>query len=326
MAVFAFSGFASKPSTSELISCASGGHGDSSDNGVYSFSLAADSPAWVERCAPTLLESRVPNVEYQPDGKPTSRHTYSRQFYVPSIDKVIQVSATGLYGSGYDAQKTDGFSLTTNTWDPAGTYTNNPANGRGIAVDPTRNIIWTASMKRFDPSTNTYSSGTGTGSVQLRFPAVYYPVRDVIFSCQWGDGWTDASASGGLNACIISNATNPVQTAITFNSSAAYTTFVSEAANGLCAGMTYDSANGVFYWYSGIQSSNLYKIIPNNTSVWDMEIFQYAAGSASMPTVFASGFNGRIHYFPNLKGIALYPTGGSGVSQAQSIYFIKTSN
>jgi len=51
-AACAFSGMTLKPSTSEVIIAAAGGHGDSSDNRVVSIKLSADAPQWVQRCAP----------------------------------------------------------------------------------------------------------------------------------------------------------------------------------------------------------------------------------------------------------------------------------
>lgn len=326
--IWAYSGFASKLDTCELFSTATGGHGDSSDNGVYSIKLSDDSPVWVQRTAPTPVGSRVPNVSYQPDGKPTSRHTYDRLHYIPAVDRVMMVGGENMAGNANTDFSINGWCPTTNQWDAQGTYIAAPPDGSfGMTTDLVNNLVWLSfSGAAYNPVTNAYVHTGANTTVPMRFPTVMDTTRNILFCCQFGNGVTGIGQP--LNASKLTITGTPVQTRITFNSSAAYTQFLADNDTvGIIPGMTYDDTNDVFYWYNGQagQENHLYVIHPNNGSVWDMTMFSFASGSATMTTCAASGMNGRVKYFPLLKGVAFYPTGGSLQFASQPLFFLKTS-
>lgn len=328
---FAFSGLVSKRDTCELFAAANGGHGDSSDNGVYSFGpkgqgLLADNPTWIRRCASTV--SPVPDIPLQSDGKPTSRHTYSRLAYSSLTRQIIMVGGDGMQGGGFsDTSWIHKYNVDNDVWDAPEAYTYNGSTfGFGLTGDPQSGLIWLASLNTWNPLTKAVSSVPSAKPVPLRFPAVVAPDLNILFCLQIGDGWTNSGST--INASKVTLDTK-IQTAITFNASAAYTQFVNDLAIArFVPGMDYDSINGVFYWYQGQagQENHLYVIRPNVGSVWDMELFSFAIGSATMTTQSSTGFCGRLEYFPLLKGVVLYPIGPSNLNRDTCpMYFLKTS-
>lgn len=124
-----------------------GGHGDGSDNGVYAIELGLDVPA------PVMLKAGSPSVQidvsYYEDGTPSSRHTYWHLQFVRSLDGMMQVGGAAMYGTGnYGDAKINRFRLSTNTWDPAGTFADRGASGlaaEGVCQDADENIyVWHA--------------------------------------------------------------------------------------------------------------------------------------------------------------------------------------
>lgn len=329
--VYAFSGVVAKHSTCELLIPATGGHSDSSDNGVYGINLKDDSPRLAVRTPPTPVGIRVPDVDYQPDGKPTSRHTYSHAHYLASIDRVMLIGGQGQWVNAHTIPCTTGWCPSTNQWDPAPTYVYNNTYNNGVCADDINNVVWTVTATAFNPATNTYSKTGCNQTVPARMPYAMDTNRMLLFCLNFGNGITTPIGQP-LNASKTTNLTGsgaPVQTRITFNDSPGYQQLMldSQTTGALIPGMVYDSINDVFYWYNGLagQENNLYVIHPNSTNVWDITLFPFAAGSPTMTTQAPSGLNGRIAYFPLLKGIVIWPLGGQLNWTTQPMYFLKTS-
>lgn len=330
--IFAYSGLTVKRDTCELFSVACGGHGDSSDNGVYAFGpkgqgLLADNPVWIQRCAPTPVGSRVPNVFYQLDNKPTSRHSYDRQHYAKG--KIHIIGGTGLTGSAYDDYSFRyEYDVASDTWGKPIPF-DFSTGGYGCGVDHANGLIWRGVtpgllLRTWEPTTSTFGTPVTENGVQVRFPLIVANNLNIAFCLQFGNGFTFSTS---LQASKITLDTK-IQSTITFSPSAAYNQFLSDATSAsVVPGMDYDEANGVFYWYQGQsgQENRLYVIKPNSGNVWDITLFPFAAGSATMNTVAASGMCGRLKYLPALKGIVLFPTGGALAFASQPMYFLKTS-
>jgi hypothetical protein len=327
--IFAFSGLTVKRDTCEIFTVAVGGHGDSSDNSVNSFGpkgvgLMADAPTWIQRCAPTPAGSRVPNIPYQSDNKPTSRHSYDRHHYANG--KIHVIGGTGLTGVAVDdSTYRYEYDVATDTWGAPIPFTYGTA-GYGAAVDHANGLIWRGinQLRTWNPATDAMGPLSNYAGVQVRFPLVVANDLGIAFCLQFGNGFT---SSTGIQASKIDLATM-VQTPITFNASAAYTQFLADASSAsVVPGMDYDDANGCFLWYQGQagQENRIYKIIPNAGSTWDMALFPLAPGSVTMNTSAASGLCGRLKYLPLLKGFVIYPTGGALAFASQPMYFLKTS-
>jgi hypothetical protein len=321
----AWGGYAVRHDTNEIFLVAQGGHGDSYDNRVTSLNLSNDAPGWVLRNPPTPANQLVVAANYYADGKPSSRHIYDHAHWVPQVNRILQIGGRGTWPNGGDVSASDGFNPDTNEWDPPGTWTFTLGIGYGVAVDHVHGHIWTNGLRRFNPKTNTYDRAVaGSSAAQVRYPTVYDSLRDQMFCLMFGNG-QGANLDQGIQASRFPTS-GVGQFAVTFNASAAYTQFLAQSnpAKGY-AGMTYDSDNDKFYWYSGQagHENELYVITPppvgNPTAAWDMSLFVFASGSASLPTTPLAGLNGRIKYLPLLKGFILCPTGTG------KIYFVRTA-
>lgn len=119
--------------TNELFILASGGHGDSSDNRVVSIRLSDNAPQWVLRSAPTPSDQLVQNSPYYADGKPSSRHNYQYNHWVPAVHRLMMFGLYGTWPAAWMYPTVDGFNPDTNTWDPAGTWPN-MVSGAGFGV------------------------------------------------------------------------------------------------------------------------------------------------------------------------------------------------
>lgn len=320
----AWGSFDIRQSTGEIFVGPQAGHGDGYYNGVTKFGAMDASPAWVF-CSPggdptpfSQITSNSP--DWNADGKPVARHMYDAWKWDPITDKFVMIGAYGTYPNGNGGSASDAFDPATNTWSAHNEWPFN-STGYGYAIDTLRGILWTNGMRRVSTTSKTYLAASIAQTVGVRYPMVYDSLRDQIFSLMWGDGGP-AGPSSVLSAGVFA-CTGSTQQAITFNSSAAYTQFVADALLGTQAGMTYDTDLDVFYWYAGngAAQGRLYVITPNNTTVWDMTLFSFATGSATLDATPASGagINGRIKYHKLLKGIVINPS-GSG-----SWFFIKTS-
>jgi len=305
-AVDPWGAFCIKESNSELIIAASGGHGDSSDNGVYSIVLSADSPSWVTRkttSAPTA------NVLYYADGTPTSRHLYHHIHYIDSIDAVLLAGCRFGYGGGTPTGGgMDLFDLTTNAYLARYTYPDSPDASYGLVKDG-QGRIWTGSGRRFDPADESW---TATGASLNRFPAAYDSLRNVLFSMQYGDG---QGYDSGLNAKKVDASTGTTST-VTINASAAYTAWL--AATPAYAGMDYDAPNDRFLFYHGGEAGKVYVITPNSGTAWDMSVLATTGTPATTPASGA-GINKRFQYVPNLKGFVMLPKASS------NLWFLRTA-
>lgn len=331
-ASFVWSGWAADLDRNKLWFAAAGGHTDSSNNGVYELDLSADSPAWSVISTPTV--NPVYDIQWQADGKPTSAHTYDYCHWVPSVGRIMRHQTHGNWINAYDFSDIQTFNPDANppVWDAPGTFPTVPNNGTGCAVDHVHSEVFTSEFKMYRAATKTYANtATRNTAVETRYPVAYSTADDLFFCLQWGNGQQGYAPYPGspLNASYIKRLTGSgAQTAVTFNSSAAYTQFLAEAqsslpdSGGVCvgqAGMCYDTINNCFYWYSGQagRENHIYKITPNVGSNWDMSLMSLTG--VTMESALGSGINGRIKYFPLLKGIVLSPEG-------RQSYFIQTSN
>ena len=293
-----------------LVAAACGGH-HLSDNRVVSIDLGADAPGWILRSAPsTTVKGDVP---YYPDSRPISRHIYHMAKYVPALDRVILLGTRFAYSavSTQNFRTVDGFNLKTNTWDAPGTYPDVPLLNGGAVIDQNGDAWVANGTVKFTASTKTWSTPlTANAPVGVRYPWALDSKRGVMFGLSFGDG---EGYGTGLNAVKL---VNNVQTQIIFNASPALTQFIADAPSN--AGMDYDPINDFFLFHAGGESGRMYKILPNNTDIWDMQLFVYGPGNA-MPQSSSAGTLSRFSYMPALKGFVLMPR------QAGNLSFIRTA-
>lgn len=308
-AIDAYSGFCIKPSNSEIIIAAAGGHSDSSDNGVYSLRLSDDAPSWV-----TLRATSTPTADvlYYADGRPTSRHIYQHIHYIESIDSVLLAGCNFGYGGGTPTGPgMDLFDLQANDWQARYTYADIPSGGGYGIVQDGNACIWTSGGRKFDTATNTW---TNPGISIGRFPSAYDSTRNMLFSIVFGDG-QGYSLESGMSA-YRTNAATGVSETIAINSSAAYTAYL--AAQPTYAAMDYEPTLDKFLFYHGGETGKVYTITPNAGTAWDMAVLT-TTGTPNAAPAGGSGINKRFAYVPAYKGFVLLP------KQSSNLYFLRTA-
>jgi hypothetical protein len=325
--VDAYSGFGLREDTSELFVMCAGGHLDSSDNRVTSINLMDDAPTWLLRgeTIPAALDGnasagadRLMNVTHYLDGRPTSRHTYWNNFWMPELNRMISVGVRGEYaGATAGGTAIDGFNPDTNRWDAAGTWPDTAgADIIGIGKDGFGDV-WTAPLRHKFSHDGLYTNPSTSGSFPgWRGPARWDANAQRLVVIQFGDGF-------GYGTPVINitrmNPLSGVGEAISIADSAAKTQFIADAP--LNAGCDYCPDNGKFMFIDGRsgKQGRFYWITPNSGTTWDMEIATFAAGSASLPAVGNAGTLSKFLYIPRLKGFVFMPTSGAG------LYFLRTA-
>jgi hypothetical protein len=301
----------------KLVAPACGGH-HVPDNRVNAIELNVDAPAWPT----TPLVAASPSGTWQPDqpyctdGHPSSRHIRHTAKWMPELNRVMLIGAPALYTIVSPGSKAnvDGFNLDTNTWDAAGTYPSiiggDPYCDGGACLDPNGNAWAYGCTRKFDKTTRTWTTPlTATAPNRVRLPWARADALNMMFGLQRGDGWAGAGASA------IRHVGN-VQTQITFNASAVYAQFLVDPAYE--AGMDYDPVNNVFLFYSGNVGGLIYRITPNASTVWDMDLFPYGPGNVN-PVASTGYTQSRFTYVPAFKGFVLLPKNSSNLK------FLRTS-
>jgi hypothetical protein len=330
LALDSFCGWAYRADTGEIFVLAAGGHLDGSDNRVSSLDTMADAPAWVVRN--TASPSITVDAEYNPDGKPSSRHTYATTWWVPSINRLMLIGCRFPYGPGVTTQDAvDGFNPDTNTWDAAGTYPNITPGYYGAGRDGSGNILsmWGRRLYTF-PGGTVSGTTSASSATDIRSAWAYDSKRDRMFGLAWGDGEGFATgASPERRARLLNTASmDAAQLAVTFNASAALTQFDADGAFAGVGGsllqyghLDYDPVNDNYLYLSGIGSSagRIYVIKPNATLVWDMSIATDGPGGVSLPQTAAGGLQNKLVYSPSLGGFLCMPT------RTSTVYFRRTA-
>lgn len=284
---------------SKFIIPASGGHGNSSDNSVTAIDLNVDSPAWGILCAATPDASRASNVAYYSDGKPSSRHLYWTAHFNPQKNRVMLYGANYVYGSAVQFPTVDGFNLANNTWDVAGTHPSGPGSSlEANCIDEYGNA-WGMSqynLFKIDVTTGSVTNTLTFGSTVHAKPMCWDSNRKQLFALCYGDG---EGGSSGINANVFSSS-GTVRTQITLADGAAKTQFLADVP--AYAGVDYDPVNDCFWFYAGSASaySRLYRITPNATSNWTIDLYSFASGSLSL--VAGTKCN-RFRYVAALKSL-----------------------
>jgi hypothetical protein len=310
----AYSGMALREDTSELILAANGGHNDSSDNRVISIGINADSPAWQLRKAASLSGNRVIDAAYYLDGLPTSRHTYWSTQWIASRSRVMLPRTRFAYGNAVSFNNANGFNLTNNTWDAQGTW----SDGSSVQCKDASDAMWAMSgttLQKWTAATDTWSQTANFGgSAMPQGPMTYDSNRNQLFALAWGDG----QAGGTGVTAYIFNSTGTTRTTITFNASSAYTQFQTDGP--AYAALEYNPVTDKFYFYEGKSgiTTRVYVVIPNGTTVWDMQILS-VTGVTPPANYGGSGVMNRFRYVPALKGFVYLASG------TDLLYFLKTS-
>lgn len=308
---------------SELILAATGGHSDYFGNEVTGIDVSDDAPAWVLRKARTelvnvTLDTDPAWVGYNADGTPSSRHTYNSVHYSTTHSRLMLHRTRFSYPSADSDNATNGFNLTSNTWDAAGTW----AAGQTAACRDGSDNCWTISaayLKKWTAATDTWSAGTavvgynaGNGEPTM----CYDSTGDRLVLLKLGDGL----GFGGTDVVCATFAMDGTQTDITMSAGSAAAVAQFQADLGTYAVLEHDPDNNVFWYWSAMSATNgvayLYKLTPNGTTTWDLSI-QTVSGTPPVnigPDTAGTGghrvgAHGRMCYVPAIKSLVFMTAG-----------------
>jgi hypothetical protein len=315
-AINAYSGFALRDSTAEIVIAAAGGHNDSADNRVVTLALGDDAPTWTLRHA-SSVETPI-DVPYYPDGLPSARHVYQSAHVVDALDRVFLVGARFVYGSAVSFPTVDAFDLSTDQWDAQGTWPDVPEGGSygAVTLRPTQEVL-TSTMFAFRASDSTWSQPvtTSTGT-PVRWPVAHDASRNRLLTLQWGDG--QGYDGPTIHSTQVDLATG-VQSVVTLGEGDGLTAFAAEMPT--YAAMDYDPDNDRFLFYSGQgdAAGRVYVVEAGESDARAIGLLELGPGSTTPPPVPGAGVNNRFRYVPGLCGFVLL------VDAASNLQFLRTA-
>ncbi|HQQ71657.1 MAG TPA: hypothetical protein PLL92_15290, partial [Alicycliphilus sp.] len=280
----------------EMLQDNSGGHNDGSLNIIRGFNLYT-ATGWVTRKGSTWAGEA--NMAYYADGSPAARHTYNTGWYSLARSRLMLHGSPVVAGGGaVSFPDSNGFNLANNTWDANNTWADAPDPG---ACQDADGNVWCAQggptnyIYKWNAVSDTWAQVRyhGGGANRPLTPMSDRPDKGYIFSC---------AVSGGALVAFKFNAGE--NTPITFNSSAAYSTYLAEAPEN-CT-MRWDEVNRKFRIF-GDKSNKIFEVTPNDTTVWDMAIA--TSTGATLPAPAAA--MGRMAHIPAYRADVFAP----GVNQ-----------
>ena len=276
-----------------------GGHSDYQGNEIYALNVGT-TPATMTRLTNPSAWNYSVSYEVNPDGTPTSRHTYNDLVYLPAQDALFSFS--GGPPNGIGTNRTWMFTFADNKWhaqDPVNGF--NPmtvgvsVTGAACAYDPNTQTVFcingnTNYLLQYNPATNTYTKLSIGAAYALTATPAIDPIRKLmVFMGNAADG-----ATFKVNAIDISgNDPN-------------YTVQDWTAQVTGCAGMSvdwpgfvYDSAISQFVGYPN-QGSTVYTF---DAGTKTCAAQSFSNGPQTNPVLY--GTFGRFQYFPSLNTFTL---------------------
>lgn len=306
LGTLAFCGMANRDAL--LVMAATGGHGDSSDNGVRSLDLTLDSPTWVQRKAP--FGAPVADVAYyrtSPTIEPTSRHSYNAHRWSPVLRKMVLHGTSAAFGSAITFGASNLLDLDTWEWSAPASVADGPGH-----VEDTQGRVYGQSgffgVTEFLPVANTRTFLRNFGG-EITLPMAFDSKRGTFFQLSWGNG---GGGGTGLRAYRYgSRFGSGTQTAISFNASTGLTALLADQRQN-CT-LMYVPVLDRFYFWTGYQGG-LFLITPNSTTTWDVEQVTLTGVSVPARPLDSSGdSSARAVYVPRLGGIAILHRDAAGV-------------
>lgn len=309
----AWNGFAADRSNGDVYLARAGGHADWPGNEVYKISFSADAPAWSIIRQPTVVPYMDIYQSYYKDGRPASTHHYYALHHCAQRNRLFTYYSGSLWGSGNEANDfVDGFRLSDNDWDAAGTWESCPPGGtasdRPMCQDPRNSDIYTQTGGRYrrwrqsDASwveLGPIASGAGNDINGAAASAVDTTRERVLFS-------RDLYRVAELQATLLDLVTG-LASRITLSGSAAATV----VGTGGC-GMEYDAALDKFLLKMRT-GADLIGIDPASFEAAPIA----TTGGALMPNS-VNGLYTRFKHLPSLGGYIYMP------SHASNFWFLAT--
>lgn len=121
-----WNGYAFDPVNNIAYAPGTGGHDDWWGNQVLGFDIRVDSPVWVELLASTSGWASPNDSTRYSDGSVPSAHTYFGAKFISARGRAMRFPGGAYATTGNPKLTTEGYSVASNAWDPAGTYPSLP--------------------------------------------------------------------------------------------------------------------------------------------------------------------------------------------------------
>lgn len=155
-----------------------GGHSDYHGNEVYDVDLSVSPPIRVlardASHGSNLVEDGCSgggctNEDVNPDGTPTSRHTYAGEVYAPNVDEIFMFGGSVMYNGGFVGTIWE-LNPSTFAWTNTGQSISNDGDNFLAAYDSANGLIYTydnnsPAFQSYNPTNNTVSNLTLTSTL-----------------------------------------------------------------------------------------------------------------------------------------------------------------
>ncbi len=299
----AWNGLAVNRDDNRVYLAGAGGHADWAGNEAYEIDLQADQPRWRLLRGPSAGADIVLAANYYADGRPSSTHLYFALQFVRVHNRIFKLSAGSVWGSGNESNsKVDAFDLTTNDWDPAGTWAEGlPAGGaidRPYAQHPATDDAYTF----FTGSFRKWTAATATWTNLAARPS--YANDDIV------TGSASAVDPTRQQVVFLRNAYRVAQhmgLTLSFTGTLSDVTFTGPAVDAVSAG-----APGLQY-LPGDDVFVLKRSTAGALALIDPSTFVVTAQATTGPNPpdAVNGIYTRFLYLPLLKGFAYLPRGSA---------------
>jgi hypothetical protein len=274
-----------------------GGHTDSDSNAAYVVDFTQDAAKWSLLRGKSAATADAP-TGYYADGTPASRHTYNSPLVIGQ--RVMLFGAAAVYRNSYTLPNVDGFRLTDNQFDPAGTFAKVPSSlvsgliAASWAKHPATEDVYGGTANQ---QWAKWTKATGTWSVLSALTnRVYGGYKAMIV-----DAKRNRIVMPGLLKLACIDLTSYAVTTL------ATTGLEAEAPMPNQPGMAHDFDLDLYY--VGFSDGRIFKIDPTTGA---------ASKIATLPAA-VNGMQTRLAYIPAVKGVACYP------AFAGPVYFLPTS-
>lgn len=295
--VIAWTGFTIDTRDSSVYSAANGGHMDYAGNEVNRLRLSDNAPAWSEPRAATAPSQVTISSTHYADGRPTARHTY----YGTTLNEVrgrIMLIGGARYGNGVQLLNTDGFNLSSNDWDPAGTFPNSfdeitRSDAMAVADNKSTGDLYVFAqwnVLRWSNATNTWSRALTNTRVYGHGAAAAMDTRRNRVFVLGGQGGDMAFYDPAANTLQTVSLSGPY----------------ASSAPGTGAGMVYDVNLDAFLVRQAGGGGAVYRI---DAQTLNVDLLA-TSGGASIPGSSNNVYT-RFLYAPKLKGIVYFPSYGT---------------
>lgn len=299
----AWNGLAANRDNNRVYLAAAGGHADWAGNEAYEIDLQQEQPRWRMLRGPTTGADVMFGVNYYGDGRPSSTHLYFALQFVRARNRVFKLSAGSVWGSGNESNsKVDAFDLSTNDWEPAGTYAEGlPAGGaidRPYAQHPATDdayTFFTGNFRRWNAASATWENLAARPSyanddIVTGSASAVDPMRQRVIFLR------NAYRVTQRQGLALTIAAAPQLTDITFTGAAV------DEVQASAPGLQYLAGDDVFV----LKTSSGGELAVINPSTFEVT---YQATTGPNPPDAVNGIYTRFLYLPLLKGFVYMPHG-----------------